>query len=391
MIMQTEKINALISPVNTLKNQGGGVSANALVSIVAPKILKNSHGMGSMMTVLGAAVAAAIIVFPLARWQMSLSNNAADVTNSLDNAGVKLEMMSALEDRWRQINDMNIDAFKAATNKTTKYGKYTVTESYGTLGIYNENTGNCDSGTPDDDDKACRVATLTVIGPDGVLPLGPVTATRVASAENNNGGGFNTLVKITETGEWVAPVDGWYKFQIKGAGGGGAAGNCHLSGDYHTGGGGGGGEGGITIRYANLKKGSIIPITIGSGGRGGRGNWGSGGNGEDTIVVINGNEYIGGGGGGGGSTYAGGPGGFGGSGDILGHPGVMGGSWRGSSGGTGQTTGGGNGGGSTYLVPQGRNGGGGAGGYGITCSYSSGYAGGNGIVWIEYFDKTKKD
>lgn len=154
-------------------------------NILNTRLFKDKRGMGSIMTVLGAAVAAAIIVFPLARWQMSLNTNVATVTNSLDNAGVKLEMMSALEDRWRQINDMNIDAFKAATNKTTKYGKYTVTESYGTLGIYNESTGNCDSGTPDDDDKACRVATLTVTGPEGVLPLGPVTATRVASAGSN--------------------------------------------------------------------------------------------------------------------------------------------------------------------------------------------------------------
>ncbi len=165
-----------------INKRGGGVSANALISIVAPKLLKNSHGMGSMMTVLGAAVAAAVIVFPLARWQMSLSNNTATVSESLDNAGVKLEMMSALEDRWRQINDMNLDEFKVATDKTTTYGRYTVSESFGTLGKYNSSTGKCDAETPGDDDKACRTATLTVIGPDGVLPLGPVTATRVASA-----------------------------------------------------------------------------------------------------------------------------------------------------------------------------------------------------------------
>ncbi len=150
-------------------------------------VLKNSRGMGSVLTILGSAIAAAIIVFPLARWQMSLSDNTASVSDSLDNAGIKLEMISALEDRWRLINDMNIEAFKVATDKTTKYGKYTVSESYGALGIYNEDTGNCDSGTPGDNDKACRVATLTVTGPENVLPLGPVKATRVASS---SGGKF---------------------------------------------------------------------------------------------------------------------------------------------------------------------------------------------------------
>ncbi len=151
-----------------------------------------------MLTILGAVLASAIVVFPLARWQMSLSNNTATVSESLDNAGVKLEMMSAMEDRWRQINDMNLDEFKVATNKTTTYGRYTVSEAFETLGKYNSSTGKCDAETPGDDDKACRVATLTVTGPDGVLPLGPVTATRVASAAKQGNIPLGTIIVWSE-------------------------------------------------------------------------------------------------------------------------------------------------------------------------------------------------
>ncbi len=117
---------------------------------------------------------------------MSLADNTAYVQDNLDNAGVKLEMISALEDRWRQINAMEMEEFKSASDKTTEYGKYTVAESFGVLGKYNSSTGKCDAGTPEDEEKACRAVTLTVTGPEGVLPLGPVTATRIASASGGH-------------------------------------------------------------------------------------------------------------------------------------------------------------------------------------------------------------
>ena len=152
------------------------------------RLFKNRRGIGSIMTILGAAVAAAVIVFPLARWQMSLSSNVANVSTQLNDVTTKLEALSVLEDRWRQINDMNIDEFKTATTKTTDYGKFKVTEQYSTgVGIYQSN-GTC-SGTYVDNgtNRACRKVTLTVQDAAGNVISSAGPATRVASADNSGG------------------------------------------------------------------------------------------------------------------------------------------------------------------------------------------------------------
>ena len=143
------------------------------------------EGAGGILAVLGVAAAVAVIIFPLARWHASLTNSAAGLKEGLENTSLRLEMVSAMEDRWHQINDMDVAEFKALTSaKETKYGKFTVKESFGAVGKYNASTGQCDAGTPGTGDRACRVATLTVTSEDGTATLGPVQAIRVATSDD---------------------------------------------------------------------------------------------------------------------------------------------------------------------------------------------------------------
>ncbi len=196
------------------------------------------------------------------------------------------------------------------------------------------------------------------------------------------------MITVTESGDWIAPVAGWYKFHIKGAGGGGMAGG-YSAGGYALSGG-GGGEGGITIAYEYLGKGDTVNITIGKGGKGGVGYYGKGTDGEDSIIVVNGHSYIGGRG------FA--PiyhefGGQGGAGTIMGCSGTQGeyAMYNGMYG----NSGGGHGGsaavmgfGKTHKAEMGGGGHGGAGVYDGR-AYAGG-DGGDGICWIEFFDPKKK-
>jgi hypothetical protein len=185
---------------------------------------------------------------------------------------------------------------------------------------------------------------------------------------------FNKRVKITTSGTFTAPVSGWYKFTIKGAGGGGS-GSGYSSGVNW--GGAAGGEGGTTFAYEKMTAGDTATITVGAGGTGGAaggssGNLGTPGNkGGDSSVIVNSVSYTAGGGGGGTNN----PGSWntnGGSGDVIGCGGDYG-----SYGPTNIRGMGGAGGGS--------NGGGGAYAYGNS---NKGGAGGDGYVFVEYFDPT---
>ena len=211
----------------------------------------------------------------------------------------------------------------------------------------------------------------TVTAPDFSLKV-PLSSAYSSTA----GGGFNTLVTITESCNWPAPVTGWYKFSIKGAGGGG--GGASNSGGWS---GGGGGEGGITIVYEHLNKGDYVSIIIGIGGSG---SYSVGQNGNNSSISVNNNIYWGYGGTGG-SYYNFG---LGGDGDIPGAPGgvgsmfykpqaIFGGSGGGNGGGNNASYGGGGSGGT--LNTNGNQG-----------PSACGKKGGDGVVWIEYFDPSKK-
>ena len=197
------------------------------------------------------------------------------------------------------------------------------------------------------------------------------------------------MVTITESGNWIAPVDGWYKFKIKGAGGGGMGGGYHT---HYALGGGSGGEGGTTIAYEKLLKGDIVSISIGKGGKGGSaGVYAKGTDGEDSMVIANGHSYIGGGGF---TPTSHEMGGEGGSGTIWGITGQQGEYAYGN--GMCGTPGTGHGGKPSIIVwnasppAKALTGGGGAGGGGVQNSYGRpGGDGGDGIVWIEYYDSTK--
>ena len=193
---------------------------------------------------------------------------------------------------------------------------------------------------------------------------------------------FNKKIIITTSQTWLTPINGWYKFTLKGGGGGGAGGICTSS--YRVGGA-GGGEGGTKFVTKYLNKNDTVSIVIGAGGTGSSKsstNMNIALSGGNTTITIGNNIYTAGGGGGGESG-----GGKGGTGDIIGCPGIMqnvvdatGASAIGSNGG-GQ-------GGGTYLYAA-YDGGGGAGGLGSSSGLNSttdGFNGGSGYCCIEYFD-----
>lgn len=146
---------------------------------IANKI-KEKKGLTLIGILLG-AVAFGLIAFPMARWVMHMTQNIAANERSVAAIGSQLEMQAIMEDRWHIINDMTIDQLKAATTKTTTYGKYSVKEEYATAGKYNASTGACVAGTASGTEQVCRQVTMTVTGPAGTTQLGPVVAIRVAT------------------------------------------------------------------------------------------------------------------------------------------------------------------------------------------------------------------
>ena len=175
---------------------------------------------------------------------------------------------------------------------------------------------------------------------------------------------FNKRDVITTSGTYTAPVTGWYKITVKGAGGGGSNGFQGSAGYYS---GNGGGEGGTTIAYVSMTVGDNATVVIGGGG--------SLSDGGDSSVIIDGNTYTGGGG-----KFNG----QGGSGTLPGCPGG-GSTGNGSSNYTNAVSGGGAGGACTGSLPVANSGGGGAGG-GIGATNRT--DGADGFVWFEYFDST---
>jgi hypothetical protein len=191
--------------------------------------------------------------------------------------------------------------------------------------------------------------------------------------------GINQRDVVTTSGTYTAPVSGWYKVTVKGAGGGG--GGSHYVGGLSFGGA-GGGEGGTTIRYLQMKAGDTATIVIGAGGTQGASD-DVGGNGGDTTFTYNGTTYTAGGGQGGDDS---GSGGNGGSGDILGCAGGASVPFYGYGIQIDGASGGGAGGGGKNIF-MGMYGGGGRGGEHIAGDQTGyhGYPGGDGYVWVEYF------
>ncbi len=146
---------------------------------IANKI-KEKKGVTLIGILLG-ALAFGILAIPMARWIIQMTQTIAANERSVAALSAQLEMQAVMEDRWHIINDMSIDQLKTATTKTTTYGKYTVKEEYAAAGKYNATTGACVAGTASGTEQLCRQVTLTVTGPEGTTPLGPVKAIRVAS------------------------------------------------------------------------------------------------------------------------------------------------------------------------------------------------------------------
>lgn len=222
---------------------------------------------------------------------------------------------------------------------------------------------------------------------------------------------FNKRDVITTSGTYTAPITGWYKITAKGGGGGGNVGHNASSNDsssmtpsasYFTGS--GGGEGATIIEYRRLAQGQSVSIVIGAGGTGAKASSDrlsvatNAKNGGTTSISL-GTETLFCGGGKVGMNYTGGGGGT--TGTIFGAagggalpqawstrtPGGVGGGQGGGvtttptgtslDGGDGSQGGGGQGGGGTHNPIY----------YGYVLNgYNSGGDGGNGYVWLEYFD-----
>jgi microcystin-dependent protein len=194
---------------------------------------------------------------------------------------------------------------------------------------------------------------------------------------------YNTRKIITTSGTWTAPLDGWYKFTLKGGGGGcGAA--YDTSSTYYLGG--GGGEGGTTFAYEYMHEGDTATITIGAGGKSKQyrtviSNLENGESGGNTTVIINNNLYSAGGGEGG-NHYNNIHGCRGGTGDI---PGISGEICRFIN--NYNTYGGGHDAGFYGNSNSAGAIGYGAGGGGYYASLDgNGGNGRSGVVWIEYFN-----
>ena len=85
-----------------------------------------------------------------------------------------------------------------------------------------------------------------------------------------------------ESRTWIAPQDGIVTVRAMGAGGGGAFGTSAT----------GGYSGSWGAKIVHVKKGDTISVAIGAGGIGRKGSNGDGTAGGDTIITINGEQYI---------------------------------------------------------------------------------------------------
>ena len=203
--------------------------------------------------------------------------------------------------------------------------------------------------------------------------------------------GINKRDVIRESGTFIAPVTGWYRFIIKGGGGGG-----HRAWNASPISGSSGGEGGTSFAFEFMNVNTKVDVFIGAGGDGVplTGSYNTPAtNGGNTSVTINNKTYTAYGGYGAIHNHEGGAGGDGDINGANGHPGIR----CSTGGGQGGATGGGQGGArdilrkvssneTPYTTPA-INGGGGHGGDVAYNSYQGpGGPGGDGFVVIEYFD-----
>ena len=217
----------------------------------------------------------------------------------------------------------------------------------------------------------------TVSNESAIIDVSNITSDIATRMQRQQIPAFNKRIKLTTSQTWTAPVNGWYKFTLKGGGGGGSGSKSYSIGSYA---GSGGGEGGTTIGFEKMMEGDTVSVVIGAGGAGGVDN-ANGSNGGNSSVVVNSNTYLGGGGAGA-ASY----GGVGGSGTIPGGYGQTGPTLITTNGNFSVASGLGGGGGSTIGADgTGAGGAGGVGKYGVT---NSGSSGGSGYCVIEYFDPT---
>ncbi len=225
-----------------------------------------------------------------------------------------------------------------------------------------------------------------VIDPAGLVNVAALDAAIADRLTREITPAFNKRDIVSTSGNYQAPVTGWYRITVKGGGGGG--GGAYEPITNTRSGGAGGGEGGTTIAYEKLTKNQLVAVTIGAGGSGGTSQSGfsgtQGGNGGNSTVVVNGHTYTGGGGYG--STNMPGAGG---SGTIVGCSGITGNPSANYANASSLPGPGGGAGGGTFSTNASR-GGGGLGGYWAATdqSYKNAVAGGAGFAWFEYFDTT---
>ena len=115
----------------------------------------------AIVAVLAAIAAAGILMVPLTRWFVSMSQGTEELEG-------KLALQTILKDYWERLNAASYDEIQAAieskgptwTEKTGEGNRYTITTSFGDTGKYVDAT--CYAGTPGTDERKCRRVSIQI-------------------------------------------------------------------------------------------------------------------------------------------------------------------------------------------------------------------------------------
>lgn len=123
-------------------------------------LLHGRDGYG-LMGVLVAIAAAGLLIIPLTRWYISMTQGAENLQD-------KLAMQTIIQDHWQTLNDEGFDELSAAiatkgstwTENVGEGGRYTITTSFGDAGKYVN--AACTAGAPGTDERQCRKVSVQI-------------------------------------------------------------------------------------------------------------------------------------------------------------------------------------------------------------------------------------
>lgn len=147
-----------------------------------PLKIDKRHGFG-LVGILAAIAAAGVIMIPLTRWYISM-------TQGTEGLNEKLEMQSIIQDYWSQLNAATYDEFNEAivakgTTWTEDIGdKYKLTIEFSADGKFEDATCNVGAAAGADE-KHCRKTKILLVSTQNPLLRESMEATRVYSLAEN--------------------------------------------------------------------------------------------------------------------------------------------------------------------------------------------------------------